>query len=107
MSDLLKVRECEAELLEPREFSREDFIKFVSSLALSVHVEASLKSVVVPTSVAILVSNFRYQAQHDIMVGPLHVCVSWKPEAAEAGYLRPGGRQCQDCPRTSVIMNNP
>ncbi len=55
VSDVLGVRECSAELLEPQPFGREDFIKFVSSLALSVHVEASLRNVEEPTSVAILV----------------------------------------------------
>ena len=52
----MSVRECGAELLEPQSSSRDDFLKFVSSLALSVHVEAALSNVEDPTSVAILVS---------------------------------------------------
>ena len=55
VSDLLGVKECEAELLEPQGVSHEDFIKFVSSLALSVHVEAALKNAGDPTSIAVLV----------------------------------------------------
>ena len=50
------MKESEAELLEPQSSSREDFIKFVSSLALSVHVDASLRNVVDPDSLAILVT---------------------------------------------------
>ena len=49
------VKECEAELLEPQDSSREDYIKFVSSLALSVHVDACLRNIEDPASVAILV----------------------------------------------------
>lgn len=57
MKELLSVKECQAELLEPQDSSRDDFIKFVSSLALSVHVEACLSHMEDPFSVAILVGG--------------------------------------------------
>ena len=44
-------------MLEPQGFSREDFLRFVSSLALEVHVEASLNNIEDPSTVAIQVSN--------------------------------------------------
>ena len=53
------VQEWRAELLEPRSESREDFTKFVSSLALSVHVEAALSHVIDPTSVAVQVGDIK------------------------------------------------
>ena len=49
------MKECGAEILEPQSCSSDDFLKFVSSLALSVHVEASLCNVDDPSTVAILV----------------------------------------------------
>ena len=39
------VRQCQAELHEPQDVSRNDFTKFVSALALSSHVNASLTNV--------------------------------------------------------------
>ena len=53
--DFVGVQEWRAELLEPKSDNREDFSKFVSSLALSVHVNASLSHVTDPASIAIQV----------------------------------------------------
>ena len=39
------MRQCRAELHEPQDVSRDDFTKFVSTLALSTHVNASLTNV--------------------------------------------------------------
>ena len=43
--DLSSVRQCRVELRDPQNFSQDDVSKFVASLALSVHVEATLHSV--------------------------------------------------------------
>ncbi len=53
---MTKVRECRGVLLEPQNHNREDFLKFISSLALEVHVEASLSNIEDPSTVAIQVS---------------------------------------------------
>ena len=45
LGDLQVVRQCQAELHEPQNVSRDDFTKFVSTLALSTHVNASLTNV--------------------------------------------------------------
>ena len=45
LSDLQVVRQCRAEVHEPQDVSRDDFTKFVSTLALSTHVNASLTNV--------------------------------------------------------------
>ncbi len=55
--DFVDIREWKAELLEPRSGNCEDFVKFVSSLALSVHVAASLSHVTDHTHIAIQVKQ--------------------------------------------------
>ena len=56
LPDLLCVKQSSAELLEPPEVSRDDYLKFVSSLALSIDVDACLRSVSSLDKVAIQVS---------------------------------------------------
>ena len=67
LNDLLKVKECKAEVLEPQNSNQEDVTKFVSSLALSVHVEASLTNVEDSSNLAIQV-----RVSPHIMVRPPH-----------------------------------
>ena len=55
LTDLQVVRQCLAELHEPQDFSLDDFTKFVSTLALSTHVNASLSNVDNYTRIAIQV----------------------------------------------------
>jgi hypothetical protein len=57
LGDLQVVRQCRAELHEPQDVSRDDFTKFVSTLALSTHVNASLTNVDEYDRVAIQVSG--------------------------------------------------
>ena len=54
-ADFVGVREWKAQIKEPRSDNKEDFAKFVSSLALSVHVTASLSHVTDYSSIAIQV----------------------------------------------------
>ena len=51
------MRQCRAELHEPQDVSRDDFTKFVSTLALSTHVNASLTNVDEYDRIAIQVSE--------------------------------------------------
>ena len=55
LPDLQVVRQTHGELLEPQSVSCDDYTKFVSSLALSVHVEALLSDVNLWESVAVQV----------------------------------------------------
>jgi len=57
-TDFVGVREWKAQITEPRNDNKEDFAKFVSSLALSVHVTASLSHVADYSSIAIQVCLF-------------------------------------------------
>ena len=57
LGDLQLVRQCRAELHEPQDVSRDDFTKFVSTLALSTHVNASLTNVDEYDRIAIQVSE--------------------------------------------------
>ena len=57
LGDLQVVRQCRAELHEPQDVSRDDFTKFVSTLALSTHVNASLTNVDEYDRIAIQVSS--------------------------------------------------
>ena len=57
LGDLQAVRQCRAELHEPQDVSRDDFTKFVSTLALSTHVNASLTNVDEYDRIAVQVSR--------------------------------------------------
>ena len=63
VDDLGSVQEWNVDLLEPKDENCEDFIKFVASLAHSVHVEAVLSHVTDPTSVNVQVGNI--ESSHD------------------------------------------
>ena len=55
LSDLLAVRQCKADIQQPTDSSKDDFTKFVASLALSVPVKASLHDLADSEKVAIQV----------------------------------------------------
>ena len=51
------MKQCSAELTDPQNFSRDDFTRFVSTLALPVHVAASLTNIENWKQMAIQVSS--------------------------------------------------
>ena len=55
VEELSDVCRCRAEILEPKKLSQDNFTKFVSSLALSVHVSAALYSVTLGNKIAVQV----------------------------------------------------
>lgn len=55
VEELSDVCQCRAEILEPKTLSQDNFTKFVSSLALSVHVSAALYSVTQGNKIAVQV----------------------------------------------------
>ena len=60
LSNLLRVRQTECELVAPQPLSNEEHIRFVSSLALSVDVQATIRNVPDREHLAVQVGNFAY-----------------------------------------------
>ena len=83
LAELRRVKQCRAVLNEPQECGREDFTKFVATLALSVNVDASLHHVECSDDIAIQVQCFcvpRVDNKRFCNTNPLSVPITrhWK-----------------------------
>ena len=72
VEELSDVCQCRAEILEPKKLSQDNFTKFVSSLALSVHIGAALYSVTLGNKIAVQVLNY------PVINLPLSIHCTWR-----------------------------